>query len=383
METDLTLHNLLLERIRDEGRLTFADFMAACLYEPGIGYYTSPGRKVGAEGDFYTSSNVHLVFGRLIAREICQMWQTMGRPEDFTLVEVGAANGRLARDILETIAELQPDFYATLSCLLIETEPSLCEVQRTMLGEHGSKVSWRTPAALAGGELSFSGCIYSNELIDSFPIHLVEMTPAGLKEVYVVAGDDGFMEELDEPSTAAVSSYLEYLGMTLTIGQRAEINLAAIEWLRSAACALRRGFILTVDYGYLAPELYGSMRKNGTLLCYYQHKVEEDPFLRVGKQDITSHVDFTTLMRRGEEFGLATAWFGEQYRFLLGAGMMEEMMALEEKASGEEERLKNRLALKKLMLPEGGMGDTFKVLIQSRAIEEPRLLCMRDWGAGF
>jgi SAM-dependent MidA family methyltransferase len=377
------LHKLLTDRVREKGRITFADFMAACLYEPGLGYYTSPGRKVGAEGDFYTSSNVHLVFGRLIGREICQMWETMGRPDDFTLMEVGAANGRLARDILDTIAELAPDFYAILNCVLIETEPSLKDVQRTMLGEHSTKTSWNTPAALAGGEISFSGCLYSNELIDSFPVHLVEMTPNGLQEVYVALDGDGFKEELGEPSTPAIAAYLNFLGMELTIGQRGEINLQALEWLRSVACALRSGFILTVDYGYLAEELFGPMRKNGTLLCYYQHKVEENPFIRVGAQDITSHVDFTTLMQRGEEFGLGTVWFGEQYRFLLAAGMMEEMMALEERAKTEEERLKNRLALKKLMLPEGGMGDTFKILIQSRSVANPQLLCMRDWGSMF
>jgi SAM-dependent MidA family methyltransferase len=137
---------------------------------------------------------------------------------------------------------------------------------------------------------------------------------------------------------------------------------------------------MTIDYGYPAVELYAPQRKNGTLLCYYRHRVEENPYIRVGLQDLTCHVDFTTLIRQGEELGLTTVWFGEQYRFLMGAGMLEEMMALDADATSEEERMKNRLALKKLILPEGGMGDTYKVLIQAKEVDNPRLLCMREWG---
>ncbi len=134
---------------------------------------------------------------------------------------------------------------------------------------------------------------------------------------------------------------------------------------------------------YPAAELYAPLRKNGTLLCYYRHRVEENPYIRVGRQDMTAHVDFTTLIRRGEELGLAKVWFGEQYRFLMGAGMLEEMMTLEARAGSEEELLKNRLLLKKLILPDGGMGDTFKVLIQAKGVDNPRLLCMREWSKGL
>src|SRR5512133_3400270 len=129
MNNDSRLKDLLTQRISQHGRITFAEFMAACLYEPGLGYYTSPGRKVGAEGDFYTSSNVHRVFGRLIAREIARMWQSMGRPPEFQIVEAGAGNGRLAADVMDAIAELEPSLYATVTCRLIEAEPTLAETQ--------------------------------------------------------------------------------------------------------------------------------------------------------------------------------------------------------------------------------------------------------------
>jgi SAM-dependent MidA family methyltransferase len=377
------LKSIVLERIRQQGRISFADFMAACLYEPGLGYYTSPGRKVGAEGDFYTSMNVHQMFGRLVARELCRMWETLGSPAEFTIVEAGAGGGQLAKDILDTIAEINRPLYDVLTYRLVEQEPTLKEAQQEKLACHLPRLAWCTPEELARGESPFTGCLLSNELLDAMPVHLVEMTPAGLMEVYVTALADEFGEMLDEPSTPELAASLQRLGVSLFAGQRAEISLAAVSWLEGVAKGLERGFVLTIDYGYPADELYAPMRKNGTLLCYYRHNIEENPFIRVGEQDITSHVNFTALMERGKELGLQTVWFGEQYRFLLGAGLLEEMLALEASGAAEKELLKSRLALKKLMLPDGGMGDTFKVLIQAKGVENPRLLCMRDWGNGF
>ena len=376
---DRVLRNILRQRIKARGSITFADYMAACLYEPGLGYYTSPGRKVGAEGDFYTSSNVHRVFGRLLAREIVSMWHTMGRPANFQVVEVGAANGRLSADIMDAVAELEPALYATVTCRLIEAEPSLVESQRAMLSDHLPRLAWSSPEELAAGTLEITGCLVTNELVDALPVHLVEMTTDGLREVMVTAEGGEFREELAFPSTPAIDAYLKRIGVTLSAGQRAEIHLAADRWLQGVARSLQRGFVITIDYGYQAEELYSPMRKNGTLLCYYRHHVEEDPYIRVGRQDITTHVDFTSLVRCGEDAGLKTFWYGEQYRFLMAAGMMEELLALEARPAPEETRIKDRLALKKLMLPDGGMGDTFKVLVQGKGVDRPELLCLGDW----
>ena len=380
---DRALRDIILDRIRDRGRITFAEFMTVCLYEPGLGYYTSPGKKVGAEGDFYTSSNVHEVFGRLIAREIRCMWQSMGEPVRFEIIEVGAGNGRLAADVMDTLAEIDRRFYEAVTFRLIEAEPTLKELQREILAAHLAKVVWSEPADLAQGRIVFSGCLYSNELIDSFPVNLVEMTSAGLREVYVTATGDELGESLEKPATPELEKYLQRLGITLFEGQRAEINLAARSWLKMVARAVTRGFVMTIDYGYHAAELYAPLRKNGTLLCYYRHTIEENPYIRLGLQDITSHVDFTTLINDGEESGLRKVWFGEQYRFLMGAGMLEELLALEARDMSVEQRLKHRLALKKLMLPDGGMGDTFKILIQSKGVDNPQLLSMREWGKSF
>jgi SAM-dependent MidA family methyltransferase len=354
--------------------------MTACLYEPGLGYYTSQGRKVGAEGDFYTSISVHAAFGRVIAREFAQMWRCMGTPAGFTLVECGAGNGRLACDILDYLADRETEMYQNLHLVLVEQEPSLESAQREMLAAHLDSLIWLSPNEFSSSGFSFSGCIYSNELIDALPTHRVIMTGKGLREVYVICREGEFVEDIGEPSTPEIEMYLKRVGVALYPGQLAEVNLNAPLWLTAASKALIQGFILTIDYGYPAAELYSPSRKLGTLLCYFRHQVTENPYLRIGLQDITTHVDFSALMKCGEELGLQNIWFGEQYRFLLSAGIIEEIEANERTEKTEGDKLRLRLALKKLIMPEKGMGDTFKVLIQSKGVAAPRLLCQRRIG---
>jgi SAM-dependent MidA family methyltransferase len=379
--TDTTpLNDIIAARIAAQGRITFAAFMEACLYEPGLGYYTSPGRKVGAEGDFYTSISVHAAFGRVIAREITQMWRSMGTPDAFTLVECGAGNGRLACDIMDYLAEREPELYRVLELVLVEREPSLEAAQAGLLAAHAPRVRWLTPEVFGDGSFTFSGCLYSNELIDAMPVHRVVMTPEGLQEIYVTLKEGALAEEAGEPSTPAIAGYLERLGIELHPGQEAEINLAGLGWLATASRTLHQGFILTIDYGFPAQELFAPHRNRGTLLCYYRHRVEDNPYIRLGQQDITSHVDFTSLIRRGSELGLQEVWFGEQYRFLISAGIIEELEDLERSDLSEEEKLRVRLALKKLIMPEGGMGDTFRILIQSKGVATPRLRCQSGIG---
>jgi SAM-dependent MidA family methyltransferase len=380
MTQDTQLNDILKQRIAQKGRITFADFMSACLYEPGLGYYTSPGRKVGAEGDFYTSISVHAAFGRVIARETAQMWRCMGSPEAFTLVECGAGNGRLACDIMDYLAEREVPLYSGLRLVLVEKEPSLESAQREMLSAHAERVTWLSPDEFCSGRFTFSGCLYSNELIDALPVHRVAMTADGLQEIYVISKEGEFCEETGPLSTPSIMEYLARIAIELHPGQQAEINLAAPVWLASASKALHKGFILTIDYGFPAAELFAAHRTRGTLLCYHRHQTEENPYIRLGLQDITAHVDFTTLMKCGEEMGLQSVWFGDQCRFLLSAGIVEEIEEVERSSVSDEQKLKLRLGLKKLIMPEGGMGDTFKLLIQSKGVESASLLCQRRIG---
>jgi len=371
----MTLDTIIADRIRAAGKITFADYMAACLYEPGLGYYTSPGRKVGTEGDFYTSITVHATFGRVIAREIVVMWRSMDCPADFTLVEAGAGHGRLACDIMDFLSEQQPDCYAATKLVLVEQEPSLAEAQATLLVKHAAKLSWLSPAELPN--FRFSGVLYSNELLDAMPVHRVLMTPQGLKEIYVTLDGDQLQDLADTPSTPALEAYLERFGIPLHPGQEAEVSLSGLSWFENVAECLQHGFILTIDYGWAKAELYSPRRNLGTLLCYYKHTVEDNPYQRLGQQDITTHINFSALIERGEELGLKPLWFGEQSRFLLSAGVIEELEQIEASDLPEKDKLRLRLIIKRLIMPEGGMGDTFRVLVQSKAVAEPKLGCLR------
>jgi SAM-dependent MidA family methyltransferase len=314
----------------------------------------------------------------VIAREIAAMWRSMACPADFTLVEVGAGHGRLACDIMDFLAEQQPDCYLATRLVLVEQEPSLAEAQATLLANHSDKLSWLAPDALK--DFHFSGVLYSNELLDAMPVHRVLMTQQGLKEIYVTLADEQFEDLADLPSTPELETYLNQYGIPLHPGQEAEVSLAGLNWFETAATSLQQGFILTIDYGWPKAELYAPQRTLGTLLCYYRHTVEDNPYQRVGMQDITTHINFSALIERGEELGLKTLWLGEQSRFLMFAGIIEELEAIETSELSEKEKLQRRLTIKRLIMPEGGMGDTFRILVQSKGVEQADLGCVRGMG---
>jgi len=355
--------------------------MSLALYHPQQGYYSSSREKIGPRGDYYTSSNVHPIFGLLLARQLHQMWQVLGQPAPFTIAEMGAGTGQLCLDILNHCQERWPDFYEALSYFLAETSPALVEKQRSLLCDPAvrKRVEWVDPEVLAKGLRPITGCIFSNELIDSFPFHLVQQERGRIQEVYVTCQNDSFEEILGPPSTPAIEEYFRLYGAPLEEGQRAEVNLKALEWMEGMGRALGRGFVLTIDYGYEAAELYHPSRRGGTLLCYFRHTTSSNPFQQIGYQDITAHVNFTALMRKGEAVGLRTIGYTEQYKFLVALGLLEELENLE-KSSGAKsgpDFWKNKLAMRNFLIP-GGMGTLFKVLVQSRGVENPDLSGFHD-----
>jgi len=367
------LEALIRHHIAEEGGgIPFAEFMAFCLYHPEYGYYMTQRSRIGREGDFFTSSSVHSLFGRLIARQLRQMWELLGRGP-FTVAEQGAGEGHLALDILDAVREEAPDFYAQLHYRLVEISPDKRARHAQLLVAHGERIGWCALEELGGME----GCFLSNELADAFPVHLLEKKDGELQEVFVTVAGDGFGEELRPLSTPAIVEHFRWLGTEPVEGNRAEVNLLAPDWMREVGRLIKRGFVLTIDYGYPAAELYAPWRRNGTLMCYHRHSSGENPYLHVGSQDITAHVDFTALQRAGEEEGLATLWFGEQYRFLMALGFVEALMELEARTPDEKTARALRLTLKNLILPEGGMGETFKVLVQGKGVGTPELLCAR------
>ncbi|TLM66825.1 MAG: hypothetical protein FDZ69_05680 [Deltaproteobacteria bacterium] len=378
LPTDSPLAAELRARIAETGGLPFAEFMAACLYHPQHGYYMTPRERIGKGGDFFTSSSVHAVFGRLVARQIVQMSELLGGDAPFQVVEQGAGEGHLALDILDALAGEAPGLYARLTYTIVEVGPASRERQARTLAAHGARLEWQ-----AADEWRIeNGCFLSNELVDAFPVHVVEKRDGLLHEVFVVNGEDGgFREEVRAPSSPLLEDHFRWLGVAPVEGNRAEVNLAAPVWMRQVAGRIERGFVLTIDYGYPAGELYALHRRAGTLLCYRQHQADDDPYSAVGEKDITSHVDFTALQQAGAEAGLETLWFGMQYRFLMGLGFFEELLRLQAACTDEREARALRLTLKNLIVPDQGMGETFKVLVQGKGVGRPELLCARPIAA--
>ena len=368
------LVSALRERISAQGGISFADFMAQCLYHPEHGYYTSPRTRIGKQGDFFTSSSVHSLFGRLIARQLHQMWQLLGGG-GFTIAEQGAGEGHLCGDILDAAAEEFPEFYANLRYRIVEISPDHQQRQAENLARHlaAARVDWCELNDLVGME----GCFLSNELVDAFPVHLVEKRAGELQEIFVVNAEGGFAEEPRPLTNAKIAAYHRLVEMQPAEGNRSEVNLVALDWMAQVAGLLGRGFVLTIDYGYPAEELLAAYRKTGTLLCYHRHQAHEDPFQRVGCQDITAHVDFTALQRVGAAHGLQTLYFGEQYRFLMGLGFFETLVAMQARETDAQKALALRMTLKNLIMPEGGMGECFKLLVQGKGVDAPELLCAR------
>jgi len=372
------LRRFVLSQIEEKGPIPFAQFMEWCLYHPAYGYYSSERTKIGRDGDYYTSPCVHPLFGYLIAKQLFQMATILGG-EKFDVIEMGGGRGFLCGDILDWSKKSAPLFYDRLNYHLFETAPLFLKEQRERLSEQEKegKIFWVNPESFEKGEIQIQGCFVSNELVDAFPVHRVVLDHGNLKEIYVTQQGGRFEECWGDLSDPRMVDYFQSMEITLEEGQKAEVNLKALEWMEKVGRCLKKGFVLTIDYGYFAQELYAPHRREGTLLCYHQHRTSEDPYERLGEQDITSHVNFTSLIRKGEEAGLQFTGFVPQYQFLIGLGILEDMESLAGELS-EMDGLRLRLSLKHLIEPETGMGEVFKVLIQHRGIDRPQLDGLRD-----
>jgi SAM-dependent MidA family methyltransferase len=372
------LRGFILSQIEERGPIPFVQFMDWCLYHPEYGYYRSEKTRIGRDGDYYTSPCVHPIFGHLIAKQLFQMAEILGK-ETFDVVEMGGGRGFLCMDILDWAKKSSPTFYKRLRYHLIETAPHFLKEQKVRLYEYEreGRVFWLIPEELTNGEFKIEGCFLSNELVDAFPVHRVVFDQGSLKEICLNHKNNQLEEEWREPSDPRISDYLRSMNVALEEGQKAEVNLQALNWMEKVGRCLKKGFVLTIDYGYLTDELYTPSRRDGTLLCYYQHQASFNPYERLGEQDITSHVNFTSLIKKGEEVGLHFTGLVPQYRFLIGLGILQEMESLERDLS-EIDGLRLRLSLKHLIEPEAGMGEVFKVLIQHKRIEKPPLDGLRD-----
>ncbi|KUO48960.1 MAG: hypothetical protein APF76_10005 [Desulfitibacter sp. BRH_c19] len=352
------LREYLIEHIANKP-LRFYDFMKIALYHPIWGYYVKDKPKIGREGDFYTSPNVHSAFGHCIAEQLYEMWTICKKPKEFYLVEMGPGTGLLAKDILD-YSQDYGDYYDAIAYVLIETSPYMTDVQKRQLEGHAGKCRWENSISKIN---NFTGIVFSNELVDAFPIHKVTQLDGKLKEIYIQYENGAFCEEIGELSNNDIADYLDELHISLEDEQEIEVNLDAINWLEEVASKLEKGFLITIDYGYKTKELEEPFRFKGTLMSYSNHTNTQDVLLNPGEQDITSHVNFSAIKHYGEKTGLQTAGYTSQMRFLVNLNIADKM-----KLGSDLEGVKNSYALKRLTMPDG-MGEKFKVLIQHKDIE--------------
>ena len=353
----MTLSNLIIKKIKNQGPISFRDFMEMALYYQGLGYYTSHKDKIGKTGDFYTSSNLTPAFGEMLGKQIEEMWHISGG-KDFIVVEMGAGMGLLSCDVLAYLRKNR-ELYQSLNYFIVEKSPTLRDEQEKQLAE---KVRWVDSIKELHG---MTGCIFCNELVDAFPVHIVVMENE-LMEVFF--DHNGSFIEVLRPAVSELKDYLSQLDLALPEGFRTEINIDAIKWMKEVSSSLKKGFVITIDYGYPSDELYQEYRNRGTLMCYYKHSVNENPFENIGEQDITSHVNFSALNHWGAKFGLETCGFTDQLHFLMGLGIEEYLKNLHDK--DPINYYKKMLPIKTLMMD---MGETFKILIQNKGVNACKL----------
>jgi len=372
-EPSYPLTEILAAHIRARGPIPFSDFMEACLYHPEHGYYTRGGQR--RIGDYYTSVDMHPVFGRLLARQLAEMWERLGQPAEFLAVECGAGTGRLAQHILDFAARALPEFHSALRYVAVERSAA----RREMAGA-ASAAGPRPAQFHMTGQLPArvpAGCIFSNELLDALPVHRVQQYAGRLQEIFVDWQQDRFVDLPGETSTPRLAEYFAGQAVALVEGAQAEVCLAACDWMAAAGSALERGFVLTIDYGHEARELYNERHMRGTLLAYHQHRASEEIYARPGQQDLTAHVNFTALERCGRAAGLEKMGLVSQTHFLLALGRANEFADLYDAGMTETEQLRARLKLKSLIHTEG-MGETFSVLVQGKGVDGAQLTGMGE-----
>lgn len=364
--------------------ITFAQYMELVLYHAQHGYYITKATHIGQQGDFFTSPHLGSDFGELLAQQFVQMWEILGRPKLFTLVEMGAGQGILAADILRYLSQHHADFFTALKYIIVEKSSTLQQIQQQYL--KNLPVQWCGLEEIPDNSLV--GCCFSNELVDALPVHQFIIEAGQLREIYVTTQEEAsnnplaFVEVIGELSTPRLAEYFDLVKIALPSsaypeGYRSEINLAALDWLETVASKLQRGYLLTIDYGYSAARYYSPGRSQGTLQCYYRHLHHNDPYINIGKQDITAHVDFTALENWGQLCGLHKLGFTQQGLFLMALGLGNRIaVSNTSKASTPQDissLLQKREALHQLIEPTG-LGN-FGVLVQTKGLIDTEMSC--------
>lgn len=376
----LSLEEEIKDQIQASGPIPFSRFMETALFFPKLGYYSS-GNRIGQNGDYYTSPASHPLFAKLLGIQFQQMWVCLGKPPQFNIVEVGAGSGILHEDLVTSFGFLSRAFQESVRYIPIDRcRPT--NLQPDWVQSSGIPLR------------NIVGCVISNELFDSFPVHRFQIHQNRIFEIYVNYSDGEFVEVIDEPSQSLIENLALWpSGCSFPDGFRGEVSVGIDQWFSEVRLALDKGFILTLDYGGTTEENFKLGKKNGTIQCYYDHTVTSKPLIRIGKQDITAHVNFSRLSKSGRQKGFTDIGYTTQREFLINLGANAYIKALSAQARMAydgpsspksskplpKERLDqntyfaNRMGMETL-LHRDGLGN-FKVLCQGIGTGQPTL-----WG---
>ena len=367
----MSLREQIEREIRQHGPIPFSRYMQICLYDPDHGYYLANAEQFGKAGDFYTSSDVHAVFGRLLARQFDEMWQALDRPPQIEILELGPGRGLFARDVLDWSKKKFPDFFAALTYTSQEASPALRAKLRTILREHLETGKAAVPEGRPAGLCRTLApetplIVFANEFFDALPVEILStqgklhlaLESNRLRETWLLP----LAEELE---------FLDCYGVHPEAGERIEVPIQAQDWMQQIASFIKRGLLLIVDYGYTRNQQLAG-RHRGTLMAYRHHSASSDPYQAPGEQDLTAHVNFTALAAACEQAGMTCEKLLTQSQFLMGIGEKNQFADTFEDCRISQERAKVALQLKHLITPVG-MGENFQVLVASQGIDAKKI----------
>jgi SAM-dependent MidA family methyltransferase len=408
------LRQKIEQEIRESGPISFSRYMELCLYDAELGYYSRNAEQFGKAGDFYTSSDVHKVFGRLLARQFEEMWCALGSPERIELIELGPGRGLFAQDVLDWSEKKFPDFFRALHYVLVERSPALRErIKETLRDrlESGktsltdtlpleiSETSWPMSAAkarenavhgasrgLAGSvscqvpdERNRTSCneaspsniptiIFANEFFDALPVEVLSAQGS----LRIDTHNGHFIETWAAPSPEELD-FLDHYSIhpDAEEKERVEAPLVAQQFMNRITTSIQRGFLIAIDYGYTREEQLAG-RHRETLKAIRKHSISENPYEAPGEQDITADVNFTALAAAAEKQDMQTHKLLTQSQFLMGIGEANQFADAFEECRLPQERAKVALQLKHLVTP-AGMGESFQVLVASKGVEQERI----------
>jgi len=364
------LRQKIEQEIRERGPIPFSRYMEVCLYDPELGYYSRNAVQFGKAGDFYTSSDVHAVFGRLLARQFDEMWRALGSPEGIVVKELGPGRGLFAQDVLDWSEKKFPGFFQALRYVLDERSPALRQRIEVTLGRHLESGK----ALLSSKDPSGPAIVFANEFFDALPVEVLSLQGS----LRIDAREGYFVETWTKPSPEELE-FLDRYSIHPEAGERIEVQLQSQIHI-GAAASLDRGFAVVIDYGYTREEQLAG-RHRGTLKAIRQHSVSANPYEAPGEQDITADVNFTALASAAEKLVMRPQKLVTQSQFLLGIGEANEFADAFEDCRLPQERAKVALQLKHLVTP-AGMGESFHVLIASKGIEEGKVTALAGLSFG-